>query len=89
MGWVRTVTRYEPVKHTVVKQGKCEGCGKKTRRQTTLQNTISPFNKNPDGTPRTRAEIVEKLHAEGEEWVETFPLRCSGCERDRKAAGNA
>lgn len=77
MSW--TVTeRYEPVRHKAVKSLPCPGCGRKVRRQRTFTQTLSPFNRNADGLPCTRGEVIQKLSREAAEW-EREPETCSKC----------
>jgi hypothetical protein len=76
-----TTTRFEEVRRTGSKTVPCESCGKKLRRQTTFTNTISPFNKNADGHPRSRAEIWDHLGEQVADW-ERLPAwhdACIGC----------
>ena len=62
-------TNYEPVRRTYSKSLPCPVCGKKLRRQKTFQMTLSPFNKNPDGTVRTRGDIWLALNVVGAAWM--------------------
>lgn len=62
-----TVT-YERIKRTAVRKLVCARCGKRFRRQRTFENTISPFNKNPDGTVRTRREVEQNVASLAREW---------------------
>jgi len=77
---MRTVTTYDVISRTAVKSLPCPACGKKLRRQRTFEMTLSPFNRNPDGTPRSRAEIWVALGVLADEWrvqPETHP-KCAG-----------
>lgn len=58
----RTV-RFEPVTRQASKNLPCPGCGKKVRRQRIFEMTLSPFNKNPGGTVRTRQDVRTALAA--------------------------
>lgn len=49
--------------------GRCNGCGRTTRRQRTFEMTVSPFNKNPDGTVRTPAEVQAAVQAKADQWT--------------------
>ena len=44
--------------------GKCPVCGVRTRKQIRFEQTINPWNLNPDGTMKTRADIYRELGAE-------------------------
>jgi hypothetical protein len=73
---VRVVTTYDPVRVTAAKTVECSVCGKKLRRQRTFQQTISPFNKNPDGTQKTSREVYLSVCAVAEDWKRE-PEQCS------------
>ena len=45
--------------------------GKKRQKTKKFYQTISPFNKNPDGTVKTKADIMEQILKEKEEWLNT------------------
>lgn len=42
--------------------------GKKKYQQKTFVETINPFNKNPDGTVKSRAEVQESVDRKCDEW---------------------
>ena len=67
---------FESIKRGITKTGKCK-CGKKLLRSKTFEQTISPFNKNKEGTLKTRFEIVEELIKEAHSWQPDFI--CSKC----------
>lgn len=69
---------YEEVKVSASKSGKCH-CGKKLTRKTTFMQTISPFNKNADGTLKDRNAILAELHEEAQQWKQE-PCRHTGME---------
>jgi len=60
--------RFEEVTRPVTKRVKCRVCGKTITRSTTLSQTISPFNKDADGQPKTREQIRAELKAQAETW---------------------
>lgn len=43
--------------------------GKKKRQQKTFTQTINPYNRNPDGTVKTYAEVLESVNSERDAWV--------------------
>lgn len=51
-----------------VRKGSCPACGKPATRSATFANTVSPFNKRSDGTPKTWAEVAADVKAEAEAW---------------------
>lgn len=61
-------TRYEEVAVRAERKGRCPGCAKRVVRSRTFTMTISPFNKNPDGTVRTPAEVRKACSAKAAEW---------------------
>jgi len=67
-GYRRIVETYEQVTARADRKGRCPGCGRVVRRSRTVMNTVSPFNKNPDGTVRTPAEVQAKVAAEAAAW---------------------
>lgn len=70
---------FEQWSQLAVRKGVCERCGKRGRRQRTFTMTENPWNKNPDGTVRTRREIGSALHSLADEW-ERVPFVHPGCE---------
>lgn len=64
--------RYERLTARRTHTGKCPGCGKSVRRTQTFGMTISPFNRNPDGTQRTRAEVAAAVNAKADQWQPDF-----------------
>ncbi|MBP2581860.1 hypothetical protein J3A78_002338 [Streptomyces sp. PvR006] len=68
--------RFEQVPLTAKKSVPCTICGKQVRRQCTFMQTISPFNKHPDGIPKSRIDILQELKAQANKWetaAETHP----------------
>jgi hypothetical protein len=80
-----TTIRFEKVDHQVTKRLPCPDCGKKVRRQTTLWQTISPFNRNAEGQPKTELEIVAELRERAQEWQQQAE-RCTPCAEAHWAA---
>jgi hypothetical protein len=66
---MRVVTTYDRLTWKSAKTGNCPVCGKRMRRQKTFSQTQNPFNKNPDGTVKTRQEIYRSLGAEVKAWL--------------------
>mgnify|MGYP001570037263 CR=1 FL=1 len=75
-------TRYvfETVKFGVSKTGKCS-CGKRLKRSATFSQTLNPWNKRVDGTPKTRGDIQDELAAEAQEWKK-LPVFCEEHRKD-------
>jgi hypothetical protein len=73
-----TTYTFREIAHTERRRVPCAGgCGKKLNRQRTFTNTVSPFNRHPDGTPRTPSEIYAHVKAEGAAWTPT--ATCTAC----------
>lgn len=70
--------RFEEVTHPVTKRVPCRVCRKPLGRSTILSQTINPFNKNADGTQKTRNQIRAELRAEAETWHPTNDIH-RGC----------
>lgn len=73
-----TTVNFERVKTIGHKTAKCPGCGKTLRRQKTVERTINPFNRNKEGVPKSRAEIVDDNLRELKAWQE-MPAFCKDC----------
>lgn len=43
--------------------------GKKRQQTRTFMQTVNPFNKNANGTPKSREEIMVELRAERDGWL--------------------
>jgi hypothetical protein len=71
------IRRFETVKRTAVRKLVCVHCGRRFRRQRTFTNTINPYNRNPDGSIRTRREVEENVARLAGEWD---PEPICGCE---------
>jgi len=57
---------FEEVSFKASKSVKCWGCGKRMKRTKKFWQTLNPFNKNSEGLPKDREEIMfELLLAEG------------------------
>ena len=67
----RTI-RFDEISTSCSSTGNCPVCGKRVRRSRTFAQTVSPFNRNPDGTVRTRAQISAAVLAERSAWVPDF-----------------
>lgn len=74
---------FPPVKAQARRRIDCLGCGKRCNRQATFEMTVSPFNQNPDGTVRTRAEVHAAVQAEAQAWN---PTLCGTCEPEHRPA---
>jgi hypothetical protein len=79
--------RFEPVPWPASKNLPCPGCGKKVRRSKTFTMTLSPFNKNPDGSVRSRADIIEALREKAAAW-QGEAEQCTPCyDKSREIEG--
>jgi hypothetical protein len=69
---------FDVVKWQASKTVKCLSCGKTLKRAKTFDQSINPFNKNAQGEPKSRAEILIELKARAAEWG-TKPEYCHNC----------
>lgn len=69
---------FEEVSYRAAKSGRC-ACGKQRTRQRKFWGTINPFNKNTDGSIRTRSEIYTSLKQQAADW-KLEPITCAKCE---------
>ena len=70
---------FASISRRAVRTGECRVCHKKGRRATTITNTVNPFNKNPDGTVRTRVDVYRHVAELAAEWS-ALPFVHAGCE---------
>jgi hypothetical protein len=63
-----TTYRYEEVKHTAKRRVTCSVCGKKFNRQRTFEQTVNPWNMNPNGSVRTYQEVRAAVFALAQQW---------------------
>lgn len=77
---IRHIT-FTKITWTGVRQGKCSGCQKYTRRQKQFMQTLNPFNKDPEtGRPKTVRQIQTELRLQAREWG-ADPVFCTSCEQ--------
>lgn len=60
---------------------KCTVCGKRLTRQKKFWQTLNPFNRRPDGLPKTRDDILNELRQELEAWRQA-PETCRKCQQN-------
>lgn len=63
-----TIFVFEVVKVGATKNCRCSVCGKSMKRAKTFEGTLNPLNKNADGSPRTREQMLEVLRAKIPAW---------------------
>lgn len=71
--------RFEPVKAGITRRGKCPACGKTVQRSRTFEQTVNPFNRHEDGTPRSRAEIRAAVDLLADAWTPDFRHDTEAC----------
>lgn len=74
--------RFEEVTYRRTVNTRCTACSKKLRRVVSESQTVNPFNKNPDGSVKTRAEVAQSVMAElrkAAEFLETYGTKCRDC----------
>jgi hypothetical protein len=67
-----TTIRFEKVQRRRSALGTCPGCGRFVQRRKTFEQTVNPFNRNADGSVKTRDEVSEAVKAEAAAWVPDF-----------------
>ncbi len=84
-----TTVRFEQVKVRIAKRHPCPVCRKPVSRQTTIIQTVNPFNTH-NGVPKSREQVREDCLAEAAKW-KAKPEPCSDCKAIRKmiAAGQS
>lgn len=60
------------------KKCSCVQCGKRLTRRKKFFQTLSPWNKNADGTVRTRTEVMQIIQKEAADW-RLIPEMCKAC----------
>ena len=63
-----TRINFQEVNVKAIRRWKDES-GKKRQETKTFYQTISPFNKGPDGEPKTRDQIMAEITKERDEWL--------------------
>lgn len=58
--------------------GRCRDCGKRMSRTRKFSQTINPFNRNADGTPKDFLTILSELRRDAEKWC-VEGASCRGC----------
>jgi hypothetical protein len=62
------ITTYQCVRRQQSRQGYCTVCGKPVTRSKTFEQTVNPWNRNEDGTPKTPQEVYASVSAEANTW---------------------
>lgn len=70
---------FNKVERRVSVSFKCAGCGKRRARSTTIWNTVNPFNKAPNGLPKTQEQVRDDVDRQVDEWKACTKL-CARCE---------
>lgn len=64
---------FPSIRRGLTKTGKCPRCGKTTRRATTFEQTMNPFNIDPaTGEPKTAPVIYAELKQMCQDWQPDF-----------------
>ena len=74
---MRTV--FESVVLSKHRTGKCAVCGRPASRNIKVEHTINPFNRNVDGSPKTRDEVLADVSSELKRRL-AEPLKHAKCE---------
>lgn len=57
----------------------CSGCGKNRMKTFRTIHTINPFNKNDDGSVRSREQVYAKAREENDKKITEFKSHCQLC----------
>lgn len=77
-----TIINFDEIKLKKTLNGTCKECSKKRTRTIDESQTVNPFNKNTDGTIKTRFEVGQSVKEELEKRVSRFLLEgfiCRSC----------
>lgn len=66
---MRITTHYQKVAVKGVHRWKDPETGRPRQRTKEFFQTINPFNKMPDGTPKSYAQILKEVEAERDAWL--------------------
>jgi hypothetical protein len=71
---------FEEVKLTVKATAPCGKCGKKCTRTKVFSQTLNPFNTNPDGSVKTRDQIMDELRPKAAHYRggPIYHVKCEG-----------
>lgn len=70
---MRTVTHtFHEIVARRSKSGPCPVCGKRVRRSQTFSETVNPFNRNEDGSPKSPAEVRVSVNKKADAWEPDF-----------------
>lgn len=71
--------RFEEVKACRTVKTFCRKCKKKLKRSGTEWSTLNPFNKNPDGSLRTREQVWRDVDAKIQKWADDLEKNGTVC----------
>ena len=63
---------FERIRCAHPKTGNCPVCGRRVTKSQTFEQTVNPFNRNEDGSVKTREQVRADVHAEAEAWQPDF-----------------
>lgn len=69
---------FPKITRSVRKSGHCPECGARRTRSTTLHQTLNPFNRSKDKSPKDVAEIEAELRVAAADWQPDFTCT-NGC----------
>lgn len=77
--------RFDEIQQTQTVKILCKVCRKKLTRVLKSYQTVNPFNKNDDGSPKSRSEVNDSVATELQDMVRkamTDGLYCRDCQPD-------
>ena len=82
-----TTINFDEIKQKRTINGLCTSCLKKRTRTITEEQTINPFNKNTDGTVKTRHEVVVSVQIGLEKRIDRFLTEGFLCRKCKEFLG--
>ena len=83
---MRVTYRFERVVRKATLYRHCKRCSRRFQRTLIAEQTVNPYNKNPDGTVRTHLEVVKAVDEDLRQLMRSFDsgdLVCKKCEAKR------
>ena len=68
MSYETHTVRFRELKQQAQRRLKCRACGKRFSRSRTFTQTLNPYNRRPDGAPKSAAEIYASLREQADAW---------------------
>ena len=67
----------------------CGECGRRITRSKRFRQTVNPWNTNPDGSVKSRAEVQADVQADADAWSAAPPSPSNSCQTHNRARNTA